>query len=277
MFRILIISIISIYATHAQITIPALSPSSSTTQTIGLTNIDIEYSRPSKRDRVIYGQNGLLPYGEFWRTGANAATKITLSDDITIQNTTIKKGVYTVLTKPGEKQWEVYFYEYQSSNWNSYINSTPITSFKADTTILTDAVETFIIYFDQINLDNAQLVFAWDTVKIKLPIRVEVHKKAMASIEKTLSGPTNFNYFQAALYLHETQQDLDKALLYIQKVTKSPNPLFFQVYREALILADLDKKEEALDAAKKSLALSKEAGNKDFIRLNEKFIEKWSR
>jgi len=277
MFRILFFTVITVYTMNAQIEIPALSPSSKTSQTIGLTTIDIEYSRPSKRNRTIYGENGILPYNEFWRTGANAATKITFSDDVVLFDTILKKGTYTVLTKPNDSQWKVYFYEYKSSNWNTYVNLEPIATFNTNTITLKDSLETFMIYIDQISLDSAQLVFAWDNTKIIIPISVQVHQKTMANIEKVLSGPTNFEYFQAALYLHEAQQELDKALAYIQKVTKSENPLFFQVHREALILADLNRKTEAIASAKRSLELSKKAGNKDFIRLNQKFIEKWSR
>jgi len=277
MFRILFLMVITVYTSNAQIEIPALSPSSKTSQTIGLTTIDIEYSRPSKRNRTIYGENGILPYNEFWRTGANAATKITFSDDVVLFDTILKKGTYTVLTKPNDSQWKVYFYEYKSSNWNTYVNLEPIATFNTNTITLKDSLETFMIYIDQISLDSAQLAFAWDKTKILIPISVEVHQKTMANIKKVLSGPTNFEYFQAALYLHEAQQELDKALVYIQKVTKSENPLFFQVHREALILADLNRKTEAIASAKRSLELSKKAGNKDFIRLNEKFIEKWSR
>ncbi|MBQ4818982.1 DUF2911 domain-containing protein [Aquimarina sp. MMG016] len=275
----LLISCIIIFSNPiiGQLQIPALSPSSRTIQTVGLTSIEIEYSRPSKRERTIFGKGGLLPNGEIWRTGANAATKITFSDNIKIFDTTLEKGSYTILTKPDTASWEVYFYTYESSNWNSYVNSKPIARFTANINSLKDTMETFMIYIDQISLDSAQLVFAWENSKVMLPLKVEVHNKTMANIEKTLSGPTSFDYFQVALYLHEVGKDLDKALIYIQKATKSKNPLFFQVYREALILADLGRKTEAIGVAKQSLELSKKARNKDFIRLNEKFIEKWER
>ncbi|WP_298313782.1 DUF2911 domain-containing protein [uncultured Aquimarina sp.] len=277
MFKIFFISIITIATVNAQLTVPALSPSSKTIQTVGLTEIEIEYSRPSKRGRTIFGENGIIPYNELWRTGANAATKITFNDDITIFETPIKKGSYAILTKPGKSTWEIYFYAYTSGNWNTYVDQTPIASFTAKHIELNEVLETFMIYIDQITLDSSQLVFAWDQIKIVLPLKFDTHKKTMTSIEKTISGPTDFQYFQVALYLHETQTDLDKALEYIKKVTKNKNALFFQVYRESLILADLDRKAEAITAAKRSLELSKKVKNKDFIRLNEKNIKKWSR
>ncbi|WP_298542007.1 DUF2911 domain-containing protein [uncultured Aquimarina sp.] len=277
MFKIFFISIITIATVNAQLTVPALSPSSKTIQTVGLTEIKIEYSRPSKRERTIFGENGIIPYNELWRTGANAATKITFNDDITIFETPVKKGSYAILTKPGKNTWEVYFYTYNSGNWNTYVDQTPIATFTAKNIQLNEVFETFMIYMDQITLDSSQLIFVWDQTKIALPLKFDTHKKTMTSIEKTISGPTDFEYFQVALYLHEAQTDLDRALEYIQKVTKNKNALFFQVYRESLILADLDKKTEAIVVAKRSLELSKKAKNKDFIRLNEKNIKKWSR
>ncbi|MFD2563823.1 DUF2911 domain-containing protein [Aquimarina rubra] len=277
MFKIFFISIITVATVNAQLTVPALSPTSKTTQTVGLTEIEIEYSRPSKRDRTIFGENGIIPYNELWRTGANAATKITFTDDVTVFETPIKKGSYAILTKPGKNTWGVYFYTYKSGNWNTYIDQTPIASFTTKHIELKEVLETFLIYMDQITLDSSQLVFTWDKAKIVLPLKFKTHEKTMVNIEKAFSGPTEFDYFQAALYLHEAQKDLDQALTYIQKATKGKNPLFFQVYREALILADLDRKTEAIIVAKKSLELSKKAKNKDFIRLNEKNIKKWSR
>ncbi|WP_405208612.1 DUF2911 domain-containing protein [Aquimarina sp. LLG6339-5] len=277
MFKIFLFSIITVATVNAQLKVPALSPSSTTTQTVGLTEIKIEYSRPSKRNRIIFGENGIIPFGELWRTGANAATKISFNDDLTISGTVLKKGSYTILTKPDESNWKVYFYTYKSGNWNTYINQKPIASFTTKTIEKKEVSESFLIYIDTITLDSAELVFSWGTTKIILPLKFDTHEKTMSNIEKTLSGPSNFDYFQAALYLHETQKDLNTALNYIQKVTKAENPLFFQVYRESLILADMNRKPEAITVAKKSLELSKKAGNKDLIRLNERNIKKWSK
>ncbi|WP_108803290.1 DUF2911 domain-containing protein [Aquimarina sp. Aq107] len=277
MFKIFLFSIITVATVNAQLKVPALSPSSKTTQTVGLTEIEIEYSRPSKRNRIIFGENGIIPFGELWRTGANAATKISFNDDITISGTILKKGTYTILTKPEKSNWQVYFYSYKSGNWNTYVNQKPIASITTKTIEKKEISESFLIYIDSITLDSAELVFSWGTIKIILPLKFNTHEKTMSNIEKTLSGPSNFDYFQAALYLHETQRDLNTALSYIQKVTKAENPLLFQVYRESLILADMDRKLEAITVAKKSLELSKKAGNKDLIRLNERNIKKWSK
>src|SRR6187549_3100732 len=93
----------SITMMQAQLQTPAPSPSGKVEQRIGLTDVVVEYSRPSKKGRVIYGD--VVPFDAVWRTGANAATKITFSDDVTFGGAEVKKGSYAMLTKPGKKTW----------------------------------------------------------------------------------------------------------------------------------------------------------------------------
>jgi len=105
----------------AQIKTPAPSPFSKTTQTVGLTEVTIEYSRPSMRGRTIFGD--LVPHDKIWRTGANARTKITFSDDVIIEGDSLKKGTYAIFTKPNVESWDLYFYtDYKSGgtpqNWD---------------------------------------------------------------------------------------------------------------------------------------------------------------
>ncbi|MBL0684506.1 DUF2911 domain-containing protein [Aquimarina mytili] len=261
----------------AQLKTPAASTSAKVIQTVGLTDIEIHYSRPSARGRSIFGADSVVLFGNLWRTGANAATKIIFGDDVTISGKELKAGAYAILTKPGASRWDIYFYPYESSNWISYVKKEPAVTISSAKTTVSDKIETFTISIDNIAMETADLVFAWEKTKVMLPIQVEVHTKTMANIEKVLAGPTTFDYYRAALYLHESGKDLNTALQYVQKATKADNPRFFQVYREALILADLGRKTEAIIAAKKSLELSKKAGNDDFVRLNEKLIKEWSK
>ena len=256
---------------HTQINLPAASPKATVQQTIGFTDITVTYSRPSKRDRILFGEYGLLPYGELWRTGANAATKLTFNNKIKINDISLNEGEYTLLTVPGIKEWKINLYPYESTNWLSYASKEPIVSFSIAARTSTEIKESFHIYFDNITLKSGTLVLHWDTIKINIPIITETHDQALSNISKNLSGPSSLDYFQAAVYLHDTQTDLIKALEYIEKATASDSQ-FFQMHRKALILNDMGRKEEAIIAAKASLNLAKKAKNKDFIRLNERFI-----
>ncbi len=275
-YLILICTFCFINSINGQLRTPALSPSATITQTVGLTDIRIEYSRPSLRGRNLFGVEGIIPFNEFWRTGANTATKITIGDDILINNKPLKKGTYSILTKPSSTSWDIYFYTYESGNWNSYVTKEPILSITQNSQKVTDKVETFSIALEELTIHSSKLVFTWENTKVSIPIHIKNEEKIVSNIKKTLSGPSNIDYFRSALYLHEAQLDLNTALEYIQKVTKDENPRFFQVYREALILKDLGRKKEALTAAKKSLELSENSKNKDFIRLNQKLIKSLS-
>ncbi len=263
-------------AIFSQVRTPALSSSAKIIQTVGLTDIEIQYSRPSTKGRKIFGEDGLIPFDKFWRTGANSATKIIFNDDITIGGKTLKKGAYTILTKPGATSWDIYFYPYETGNWSSYVEKKPIAIITSNNQKMVDNVETFTISLENISMTSALLTIKWENTKVSIPIGVQIHEKVMKSIKTVLNGPSDNDYFQAALYMHEAKVDLEKALMYIQKVTNGNTPRFFHVYREALILTDLDRKTEAITSAKKSLELSKKAGNEDFVRLNQKLIKQLS-
>ena len=105
-----------------------------------------------------------------------------------------------------------------------------------------------------------------------MTLKVEVKDKGLASIDRTMDGPSNFDYYQAALFLHENDIDDKRALQYIQKTTTSDKALFFMVHREALILKDMGKTVQAKVAAQRALRLAKEAGNNDFVKLNNQLL-----
>lgn len=259
--------------TQAQLKTPSLSPSSKTEQTIGFTKAIVEYSRPSVRGRKIFGDSGLLPYNKVWRTGANAATKITFSKKVKIKGNTIEKGSYTLLSYPGKNFWKIKWYKYETANWNKYVDKEPVFTLSIPVTNVLIPTETLEIHFGNVTLNSAKMIVEWERIKIEIPVEVNEKEQILKSIDKAVSGPSNSDYFQAALYLHETKTNLNKALEYIQKVTKSEKALFFQVSREAMILKDLKKNKEALLVAKRALELSKKSENDDFIRLNNKIIK----
>jgi hypothetical protein len=265
--------------TFAQINTPAASPSATVMQTVGLTDVTINYSRPSAKDRVIFAEDGLVPFGKIWRTGANAATKISFSNDVMVGADQVKleAGDYAILTKPMAEAWMVMFFPYESSNWGSYTaeDKEPAATVKAAASKTGNMVETFTIGFDHLTMSGAHLVFSWANTMVAVPVETQVHEAVMADIKRTMAGPSANDYYRAASYLHDSGEDLDMALGYIQKVTAGDNPAFWVVRREALILGDLGRTQEAITAAKRSLELAKAAGNEDYVRMNEKSIAEW--
>ncbi len=262
--------------TSAQIKLPAVSPAIEITQQIGLTTATLSYSRPSLRGRKLFGEEGILVLGKKWRTGANATTKVAFSNDIEINSQKLPKGVYALLTTPQEKAWTFHFYPYEKIPYTEFLDKEAILEFTVASQKTSCATETLSLHFDALTINSANLVLQWGNYRVEVPIKINEHEKILANIEQELSGPSSFDYFQAALYLHETQTDLLLALNYIQKVTQDDAALFFQVYREALILKDLNRKKEAVEAAKRSMELSEKAGNDDLVRLSKQIIESLS-
>lgn len=267
---ILITALFAALTGHAQLRLPAQSPSASVKQTIGLTEVEISYSRPSARERVILGE--LLPYGEFWRVGANAATKITFSGDVLIRGKVLKKGSYSLLATPEAKTWKVNWYSHTSSDWNDYVEAEPVLKIQIPVKKRDQTLESLEFHFQDITMESATLLLEWEQSRLEIPIRVDEKEQIAKDIIQTLAGPDIFDYYAAALYLHENQTELERALEYVQNVTKSPKAMFFVVTREALILQDLGRPAAAKKVAKRALELSKKVDNKDFIRMNLKII-----
>lgn len=261
----------------AQITTPHLSPEATVFQKVGLIDLSIKYSRPSARGRAIFDkQSGLLPYGEFWRTGANTATKISFSDSVTVAGNAIAGGDYTLLSKPGPTDWQIHWYGYESSDWNAYVSKEPLFVLTIPVESTEHHVETFGMHVQGIAMNSASLVLEWERTRLTIPLQLNENHKVLQSIERTLAGPRKADYFQAALYLHESGGNLKQALEYIRKVTAHDSALFFEVTREAMILRDLGQKAEALKSAKRGLRLSEKVRSADFIRLNNKLIRELS-
>ena len=149
---------------------PAPSPSSKVIQMAGTTEITIEYSRPSLKGRTIFPD--LHKYGEIWRTGANAATKITFSKDVKVEGKSLSAGSYAILTKPGATTWEVMFYPFDEPGWNTYRSKDPAASVTVDSQQIDCEVESFMIDINELRDDSAVLGFIWGTTYV--PVALEV-------------------------------------------------------------------------------------------------------
>ncbi|MBB4079481.1 hypothetical protein GGR28_002106 [Lewinella aquimaris] len=264
---------------QAQIQSPPASPAVKMETTVGLTDVKIEYSRPGMKERTIFAADGLVPYGEIWRTGANQATKITFGDAVTVAGKEVPAGSYAILSKPAMDSWEVMFFPYETGDWTSYVEKTPAVTVTGKPTKLSEAVETFTINLGNYTLDGADLVMMWDKTHVALPITTNVKESVMATIDRVMAGPSVNDYFQAASFLNDSGADNEKALEYIRKANEmsGENARFWMVRREAIILSDLGMKQEAIEAAKRSKMLAEEAGNMDYVRMNEQSIEEWSK
>ncbi len=272
---ILLLFVGVISTTNAQIKTPQPSPASTIEQVVGLTNVTLEYSRPAMRGRTIFGD--LVPFGKVWRTGANANTKITFSDNVTIDGQELKKGTYAIYTIPNQTSWEVIFYS-DANNWGTP-QKWDDTKVAAKTSVevyeMPVKIESFTITFDDLTSNSAVLGILWENVYVGVKFDVPTDAIASKSIENVMAGPSGNDYFQAATYYHTEGKDLKQALAWIQKATQGENPPFWYLRRMSLIQADLGDVEGAIETAKKSLAGAQKANNADYVKMNKESIAKW--
>lgn len=263
-----------------QIQIPWPTTPSKSETTVGLTIISLDYSRPSKNGREIFGH--LVPYDTLWRTAANRNSTITFSDDVKIENKELKKGIYSIYTKPGKQTWEVYFYT-ETNNlglpkaWDSSKVAAAIKVIPKTVT----TTETFTITIDNIAYESCILEIKWDNISVPMRIEVPTDKIVSENIERVLNGPddpTAWDYYNSAEHNRRAKKDLKTALKWIniaiEKGTEDDYLLFYR--KKSLIQADLLDYKAALISASISLKYAKVSNNKDYIKLNTESITEWT-
>lgn len=272
--------LIANFTIEAQVKTPAPSPKSTLNQVVGLTDVTIEYSRPSAKGRAVFGD--LVPFGKLWRTGANQNSMITFSEDVVIKGATLKKGKYAIFTTPKADMWEVIFYS-DTENWGTPENwdeNKVAYKTNVDPISLNNNVETFTLGINNLTNDSATLDISWEKTMVSVKFEVPTQKTAMASIEKTLAGATANDYFSSAQYFYQSNGDMNKALEYVNKaisMNKPENVPFWHLRQKSLIQAKLGDKAGAIDTAKLSLAGAEKAKNADYVKMNNDSIKEWSK
>jgi hypothetical protein len=260
----------------AQVQAPQPSPSTKVEQKVGLTNVTLEYSRPGVKGRTIFGD--LVTLDKMWRTGANKNSIVTFSTSVMINGKKIEAGSYAIFTKPSIQSWEINFYS-DTENWGTpeaWDAAKVAATVSAKSMKLNDKVESFTISIENLSDGSADLSISWDKTKVVVPFTVPTDEMVMASIEKTMAGPSSNDYYAAGRYYKDSGKDYNKALEMINKsIEMRGEEKFWMVRQKALTLAKLGKTEEAIAAAEKSIALAKIAGNDDYVKNNEKSIAEW--
>lgn len=263
---------------NAQIVAPKASPQGKIEQKIGVTDLRVEYYRPMKNNRVVFGE--VVPFNEIWRTGANENSKFTCSDALVFGTDTLRAGTYALFTKPSASNWEIYFYT-ETSNWGlpeTWDASKVALKTTVPTIALNDVVEVFTMNLDPVSSKMGQLSISWDKTRVMVPFAVPTTQKVLASIEKTMTGPSANDYFAAADFYFKEKKDLQKAREWVTKaVEMRGDDAYWMLRVKALIEAELGDYKAAIETAKKGLAAAEKAKNTANIALNKASIEEWSK
>lgn len=265
---------VELKAPAAQLELPQASPTETIKQRVGLTDISVVYSRPSAKGRVMLG--GINPYGEVWRTGANNATRITFSTDVTLQGSRVAAGTYELFTIPGRDEWTLILQK-AANQWGAYAYDpkNDVLRVTAKPAVLAEPVETFTIDFNDIRNDSATLELIWGTTRVPFALKVDVVGMVVPKIDAAMEAPGKKPYAQAALFYIDYKLDLDKANAWMDAAIAEQPEQFYLYYHKARILAAKGDKSGAEAAARHSIELAAKTGEPakdEYLRLNEALI-----
>ena len=264
-------------ATELKISTPQPSPLGKISQRVGLTDIDIAYSRPGVKGRTIFGE--LVSFGKIWRTGANSNTKITFSSDVMIDGQSLKAGSYGLYSIPNKDTWEIIFYS--EADKNGVPRDWDDTKIAAKTSVKVGSmpmnIETFTIAFNDVTSTSTIIGLLWEKTYVGIKIEVPTDQMVSATIDAVMAAsPKAGDYYNAAIYYSQQDKDLKKANEWMEKaMSMIEKPGFWQLRQQSLIYAKIGETEKAIATAKKSLEGAKAAKNEAYIKMNSESLKEW--
>lgn len=257
--------------TYAQLT-PQPSSTQNITQDFGLGKINLTYSRPDVRGRKIFG--GMEPYGVVWRTGANSATEIKFSEDVTMEGHKIPAGEYGLFSIPGEEEWTIIISK-QPNQWGAYTYkaSDDYLRFKVKTAHLTALTETMTLAFANVTTTTCDLQMRWEHSGFVIHMTTAIDAKVMARIDSAMQTDKK-PYYEALIYYYNNNKDMNKALAWATELEKDKNfPPFVPKLWKARILLKKGDKAAAIATAKEGARIAADMKTEEYVRLNNEVIE----
>lgn len=235
-------------------------------QDFGLGKITVNYSRPNTKGRKVFGE--LEPYGSVWRTGANNATVITFSEDVTLEGKLVPAGEYALFTIPGKNEWTIILNK-TTKQWGAYEykEAEDFLRVTVKAASLKEKVETFTVEFANVYPTTAQLMLSWDKTAVAVSMTTDIDTKVMASIDEAMKGDKK-PYFQAAQYYYENGKDLNKALTWMNTADASNSKAPWIKLWKGRVQLKMGDKKGAAETAEAGIKIATEIKNPEYIRLN---------
>ncbi|MCB9189729.1 MAG: DUF2911 domain-containing protein [Flavobacteriales bacterium] len=255
--------------------LPKASPLGKVEQLVGLTNISIEYSRPSVKGRKIFGQ--LLPFDEVWRLGANKSTIITTDQTLKFGDQILPAGSYAMFATPMKEKWEIAFNS-NTEQWGTgeYDKSLNVVTLVVET-IDCEHVETLTMAIGDLTFDSGSIFISWEKIRVEIPFKVNTKKQAKKNIEEAIAKGENLDlvYYNASRYFFDLNNNED-ALNYIDLSIKSKKT-FKNLYHKAKILAATGQKKEAIKLGDEAIGMAQAEKEDGWISYMMKSIEEWKK
>jgi hypothetical protein len=267
----LLCMIFMIATASAQLDLPRASQMAGITQRIGITDIEITYSRPSVNGRQVWGQ--LVPYGmnnlgfgtateSPWRAGANENTVIQFEDPVMVEGKPLAAGTYGLHMIIHNDNRATIIFSNNHTAWGSYFYDPAEDVLRVDvTTKEIPHTELLTYLFDQVDATSATASLNWEKKQIPFKISVDVPKIVLEDIRHKLQDSPGFNrqtWEQAATYALNNGGDLDEALTWVNTAISGPfvgQKTFNNLQLKAQILDKMGKKEEAASIMKEAMPL----------------------
>jgi len=260
----------------AQVSVPRLSPRASVSQTVGTTEIRIDYHRPAVKGRTIWG--GLVPYGEVWRLGANNATTLTIGDPVTIAGHEVPAGTYGLFAIPDRGAWALAINEV-ADQWGAfdYDASKDLFRFEAATRPAPFA-EWMGFTLTPVGADGVDVEMRWQHLAVSFPIEVAVTHLTWKGLDAALAeSPDEARLLtRAARYSVQTGERLEQGLAYVERALTS-NRSNWTLELKAEIMWRLGREAEAIATMEEALAAAEGNAPDEFFRTRGAILDGWQR
>lgn len=256
-----------------QLALPRVSQKQVVTQTVGLTDVTITYSRPGVKGRPIWG--ALVPYDKVWRTGANEATTIAFTNDVAINGQPLPKGTYSLHTIPGKDEWTIVFNN-TSNQWGSF-NYDPAkdalrVKAKPEKAAFTEWM-TFEI--PELSADNAKIVLRWENLAVPFNVGIATTKQVMESARAAVAAakPDDFQTPLRAASFALDSGNIAEANAWLEQSMKV-KPTIRGTWLKAQIQAKTGDRAGAIKTGEAAVAMATPQ-DKDFVGEIQKTINIW--
>jgi len=255
---LLLVSLFSVmsFAQSFVLDLPRPSQRAIVTQRVGITDITVSYHRPLVNGRKVW--DGLVPYGQVWRAGANENTTIAFGTPVSIEGQALDAGTYGLHMIPAADQWTIIFSKNYTS-WGSFTYDQKEDALRVTVKPQpTDMHEALTYDFDDVKPTSTVVTLRWEKVAVPFKVEVKTDDVVEASLEKQLRGLAQYTWMSwddAANYLLAAKVDLPQALKYsdlsIQNEDRYDNEI-----TKSKVLAAMNHKEDSMAAEKKALDLA---------------------